>query len=566
MAGGKVDDTVTKGKKPLWQGRNVGKLMQMLNVPMDVSFEIMSHLEPKDILQLSRVSRELRSMLRSPTSRHIWMTARKNTVPPLHDPPEDMSEPQYAFLVFERFCENCGQGRALNADYALRVRLCGDCWRTDTLKGTALCRSLGLSKKKEIAEVLYTLTPRGTRTYSDQGWKNPLLVLDQEAKHWYYRPQFMPVAKKYLALSEPGQDPMALKRFVEERQAETLVRRNFHREMLRWESKRINTKFHTGVDAETERIAEIHSKLCALGYDKSEFPRYNHDWTQMLEQPRKLTPRIWNTIRPKLVAILEQLRAEREAKAFTLKWTKRREQLQAHYKRFLEEDRASVERRTLPSPADVVNLSCMRELMTAEEPDVELTEARFVAVRARLLVEAEEYRSRVKSELAIKLAAAQKPIPHSSSTPRRRRWVAGASLVAKLKQADESDNGMDSEEEDELLEDPKNVFKCRFQRTKKCLVNMSYLGLLEHLQIDHNGWNVEDILVPKPGDAYSGLDPEFAEGLLSALGLGNDATHSELDELMRSGRPQCSCGRDPMPSYESEPKWMILERLVRLSL
>ena len=29
-----------KGKKPLWRGRNVGKLTQMLNVPMDVFFEV----------------------------------------------------------------------------------------------------------------------------------------------------------------------------------------------------------------------------------------------------------------------------------------------------------------------------------------------------------------------------------------------------------------------------------------------------------------------------------------------------------------------------------------------
>ncbi|RPD73471.1 hypothetical protein L226DRAFT_613986 [Lentinus tigrinus ALCF2SS1-7] len=567
MEEGKVGGSAAKGRKPLWQGRNVGKLRQMLNVPMDVFFEIISHLEPKDILQLSRVSKELRSMLRSPTSRHVWVTARKNVEPALPEPPEDMSEPLYAFLVFERFCQGCGHGRAQNADYALRVRLCGNCWRTDTAKGKDICRFLGLSKKdsKDVAEVLYTLTPKGTRSWSDGGWDMPLLTLDQSAKHSYYTPQFMPVAKQYLAMCKPSGDPTALMRFVEERQAETLARRNFHMDMLRWENARNNAQYHAGADAQAERIADIHNNLSELGYEESEFPRYNQDWDQMLRQPRKLTPRIWNTIRPKLLAILDEQRGLREAEAFRLKWIKRREHLQMHYKKFLQQDRTSVEIRTLPSPADAVELPCMKELVTAEDPDVDLTEAQFLAVRATMLDEAREYGARVKHELAKKLIAVHKPKPISPSRapPRKRRSVAGASSLAKSKQVEASDTELDSEEEHELLEDVNSVFRCssiRYRPVTNCSFYMSYLGLLEHRQSDHDTWRVQDVYVSKPGSGCLDLDAGFSKRLLSALGLGNDATHTEIDELLHSGRPKCSCGKLLIPNIEAEAT--MLGRLI----
>ncbi len=312
----------------------------------------------------------------------------------------------------------------------------------------------------------------------------------------------------------------------------------------------------------------------------------------MLNQPRKLTPRsastsamtvrerqlttcpVWNTIRPKLLFILEEGRRQREADAFQLKWVKRREQLQAHYEQFLLEDRASIKTRTLPSPDDAVELPCMKEIMTGEEPDVDLTQEEFLAIREIMLSEAEEYRARVQRELAKKLADAStaKSVASSTLPPRKRRRLPGASSVAKGKQrasaADDSDDaGMDSDEVSKLLENPNSVFRCSpgwMDRDKcKSQVFMSYIGLLEHRQVEHGTWNNADTFVTKPG--YGDLfDAQFARRLLSSLRLEEGTTHSELDVIVRSGRPHCSCGKDPIPNFESEPKPAILGRLVRL--
>lgn len=61
---------------------------------------------PIDVLHLSMASKEFRSTFASQNSRHIWMAARKN-IANLPDCPTDLSEPQYAALVFGRHCQVC---------------------------------------------------------------------------------------------------------------------------------------------------------------------------------------------------------------------------------------------------------------------------------------------------------------------------------------------------------------------------------------------------------------------------------------------------------------------------
>ena len=53
-----------KGKK--------GRLKLMTEIPMDILLEIFSHLQPVDVLHLSRVSKRLRDLLTSSNIRYIW--------------------------------------------------------------------------------------------------------------------------------------------------------------------------------------------------------------------------------------------------------------------------------------------------------------------------------------------------------------------------------------------------------------------------------------------------------------------------------------------------------------
>ena len=70
--------------------------------------QIVGYLEPLDVLRLSRASKRLRHLLCAKSNRHIvWKRARKNIVPAPPDPPEDLSEPRYASLLFEEGCMVC---------------------------------------------------------------------------------------------------------------------------------------------------------------------------------------------------------------------------------------------------------------------------------------------------------------------------------------------------------------------------------------------------------------------------------------------------------------------------
>lgn len=97
---------------------NAGKLAKLIDMPLDVFFEvssllsfasynatfischdrpqITSKLKPVDILQLSRVSKDFRSMFMSRGSRHVWVAARRN-IPSLPKCPDDLSMTAYCF-------------------------------------------------------------------------------------------------------------------------------------------------------------------------------------------------------------------------------------------------------------------------------------------------------------------------------------------------------------------------------------------------------------------------------------------------------------------------------------
>ena len=89
---------------------------------------------------------------------------------------------------------------------------------------------------------------------------------------------------------------------------------------------------------------------------------------------------------------------------------------------------------------------------------------------------------------------------------------------------------------------------------------MSYLALLEHWQTEHDGWDAERVLIW----SYADWDPDIVTSFRAALGVDEDATHSDIHELVTtSGRPRCSCGKDPTPDFDTQPRYAIIGDLVR---
>ena len=67
------------------------------------SFQILSLLDPLDLLHLARTSKDFRNMLMSRSSTPFWKEARRN-IERLPDCPPYLSEPAYANLAFDAHC------------------------------------------------------------------------------------------------------------------------------------------------------------------------------------------------------------------------------------------------------------------------------------------------------------------------------------------------------------------------------------------------------------------------------------------------------------------------------
>jgi hypothetical protein len=147
--------------------KQAGQLKSMIGMPLDVlsevfgrrrstvrgrlngsGMQIASHLHPLDLLQLSRVSVDFRAIFTSHSALYMWIAARRN-VPCLPDCPDDLSEMEYARLLFENDCEvsatplvrfhllndeqACGRIPRSDAasryrSFTLRLRLCKQCY------------------------------------------------------------------------------------------------------------------------------------------------------------------------------------------------------------------------------------------------------------------------------------------------------------------------------------------------------------------------------------------------------------------------------------------------------
>ncbi len=71
---------------------------------LTIQLQIFSHLEPRDLLHLCRTNKFLRSILLDRNSLGVWRSARQN-LNGLPDLPEDLSEPRYASLLFDKYCQ-----------------------------------------------------------------------------------------------------------------------------------------------------------------------------------------------------------------------------------------------------------------------------------------------------------------------------------------------------------------------------------------------------------------------------------------------------------------------------
>ncbi|KAF9019851.1 hypothetical protein BDZ89DRAFT_1072680 [Hymenopellis radicata] len=243
-------------------------------------------LEPLDLLRMSRTTKDLRQLLMSRSTAFVGL-------PPML---EDLSEPQYANLLFDTHCHECGKCPTKYVQWEARIRLCKSCLDD----GTIMSPDLSLYTMSTRATELLAVTPqyrltvntgrRGRRQryiyYHVPSYRELIEVSAQEASFstWY---------------SQEKREYMAMSAVAELYQQWSLVRTNDRTEELAALRK--------------ERLSGIMERLEADGWGeelKDSASMKTLRQHKLVNQPRALTDRIWHNIRDTLTEVMTTLRAE----------------------------------------------------------------------------------------------------------------------------------------------------------------------------------------------------------------------------------------------------------------
>ncbi|KAI9454596.1 hypothetical protein HD554DRAFT_2244476 [Boletus coccyginus] len=111
-----------------------GKPGELCQLNLDVLFLLAAYVHPLDLLNLARTCKSLRELLMDKASAFVWKTARRK-IRGLPDCPADMTEPEYANLLFYSRCHVRTES-STRLDFSevmnravgnMRKRFCGNC-------------------------------------------------------------------------------------------------------------------------------------------------------------------------------------------------------------------------------------------------------------------------------------------------------------------------------------------------------------------------------------------------------------------------------------------------------
>ncbi|KAJ7087753.1 hypothetical protein C8R44DRAFT_26521 [Mycena epipterygia] len=369
--------------------RKRGKLRFITEMPLDILFEIFSHVFPVDLLNASRSSKALRDILLRKSVAFIWKQAYLNLN---HSPPpcpDDLNEAQYANLLWGTRCFFCGVPSTVVA-WQCRVRTCRDC--------------------------IYT--SKFTSIFSPD---NPLVNNFKKAalacSTWWYSPPSRAGGSKYICVTSDLEAIRKRLDELDEAKADTLefvtqcnqiiARKQEHSVLCRtWESIQRDNRKHERKDARDNRKTAILAKLKALGW--SDELSKGHTMSifvglPAVKQNKELTERIWTNIQPELVAFLEEVKRQRLQSARIVVLRARISTLAAVAQNQLSAMPISEVR---PSINDVCAMPEYRAILEFPS-DTIITKKHFVELLANLPGQTDQWR-KSNTELLLKLLPKQK--------------------------------------------------------------------------------------------------------------------------------------------------------------
>ncbi|KAF9476663.1 hypothetical protein BDN70DRAFT_882128 [Pholiota conissans] len=286
----------TKTKTP--SKREKKSLSLLLNMPLDVLFEILGQLTPKDLLNVSRTNKVFHKTLLSRSAKSVWKCALRNEG--VTECPNDLIEPQWARLLFGTSCESCGTTNVLNVDFYIRRRICNGCKKTSLFGKARIAKYF--PKCDEIILKLIPFTNVG-------GWG--------KTEKFYWKDDIQEIIQ--IVGSYNGNKRMSifgvsdeLKTFIQQRMCQV---REIHAAAAgyqTWYKQAALNRYKEANASKYNRLQAIHAKFLELGYSEQDlsFLPYENECCQKAA----LTDTIWKRIRPILELRIEEEREQREFK------------------------------------------------------------------------------------------------------------------------------------------------------------------------------------------------------------------------------------------------------------
>ncbi|GAA6005489.1 hypothetical protein JCM10207_002999 [Rhodosporidiobolus poonsookiae] len=294
------------------------------SMPLDILAEIAGHLDPLTLLHMTRVNKAFRAILMAPSSRSIWIGARRTVdLPDLEA--DDISEPAYAAFMFEKVCSVCGKDRASIVNVGLRKRFCSKCqkanlnleafyWVTSARKDVifhpySLLCSLPTSNYYFMPDLL---------TVNDELFDIQSRIVSAKPKSAYFKgdkslsPYFegrpIPVPE---GQSEFKPEEAELQAYIESRRALIASAKADAEELNTWLKEGAAGRGRAAEEARKKRREGIFAKIEELGYQKQDLYSWHSDVAKLIDQPRALSDGIWKRISPDIIKHCETNRMKR---------------------------------------------------------------------------------------------------------------------------------------------------------------------------------------------------------------------------------------------------------------
>ncbi|KAF7318781.1 hypothetical protein HMN09_00390400 [Mycena chlorophos] len=361
----KLNNSEKRGGSTRSAGKNKNEC-SLVEMPLDILFEILRRCPSQDLISLSRTSHLFRSHLLSQGSSGIWKAAREYADGPPVGP--GMSEQQWAHLIFGKArCQSCGAPNVQRVDFGLQRRTCTACLK-ENLVVTSRFKSIFPDIERSILDLL---------RYTNIGGH-----ANGHASHsrWYWHDDIVDMVRELESLERDVhvRVPGAFKKkeaFIADRK-ELIVAIVKHTEICaKWAKNAEHRRHEERDEISRKRFNDLKAKFLELGYVEADINAIRYQ--KGAEQATLLTERSWKLVRSPLEEKIKAAKASRlrsERHALVRRRRNVAEGLYNTYKRSL----VPTQWRSLPRSRVVLAEPAFNDIIAAAD-DREVTEAHFQA-------------------------------------------------------------------------------------------------------------------------------------------------------------------------------------------